>query len=189
MGSENPNDQVYELRGTLTLSDILRFQYFHYLRLTWWFVIAVMLILLAGVILAAVLALEFHDYKTARTNGIPILLAFLVWCAALTVLPYIGARKQLKTNASIREPFVYIFSPGGIRFNNAFISGETSWNAFWRICETKTLFCLYPGAGSAWVLPKRFFKNESEASGWRRLAEEQIAPKKIIAPGFVGRRT
>jgi len=188
VGSDNLSDKVYELRGTLTLSDLVRFQYFNFLRRTWWFVIVVMLILLAGVILAAVLAFVFHDYKTASTNGIPILLVFLFWCAALTVLPYAGARKQLRTNASIREPFVYTFSPEGIHFRNAFISGETSWNAFWRICETKSLFCLYPGAGAAWVLPKRFFKDDAEQNGWRRLVEEKIAPKKIMRPGFVGRR-
>jgi hypothetical protein len=188
MGSENPESKVFELRGTLTLSDLVRFQYFHFLRRTWWVVIPCLLIMLAGVILAAVLALVFNDYQTARTSGTPFVAVFLLLCA-MTICPYIGARKQLRTGVSIREPFVYSFSPQGILYHNAFSSGETSWKVFWRICETKSLFCLYSSATSAWVLPKRFFKDEAEQSGWRRLVEQQIAPKKITEPGFVGRRT
>ena len=188
MGSENPESKVFELRGTLTLSDLVRFQYFHFLRRTWWVVIPCLLIMLAGVTLAAVLALLFNDYQTARTSGTPFVAVFLLLCA-MTICPYIGARKQLRTGVSIREPFVYSFSPQGILYHNAFSSGETSWKVFWRICETKSLFCLYSSATSAWVLPKRFFKDEAEQSGWRRLVEQQIAPKKITEPGFVGRRT
>jgi hypothetical protein len=121
--------------------------------------------MLAGGILAAVLALVFNDYQTARTSGTPFLVVFLLLCA-MKVCPYVGARrKQLRTGMSIREPFVYSFSPQGIRYHNAFSSGETSWKVFWRICETKSLFCLYSSATSAWVLPKRFFKDEAEQRG------------------------
>ena len=188
MGSEDPSDEVIELRGTFMLSDLVRFQYFHSLRRTWWVKIVVTLLVLAEVIVAAVLAVEFHNYEIVR-YGTPIVALFLVWLGVIAVLPYSAARKQLKTGVSIREPIIYTFSPQGIRYKSAFSSGETSWKAFWGIYETKSLFCLYFTAASAWVLPKRFFKDEAEQSGWRRLVEEQIAPKKIIEPGFVGRRT
>ena len=175
MGSENPSGKAYELGGTFTLSDVVRFQYFHALRRTWWVVIGVTLIVLAEVILAAVLALEFHNYEIVR-YGTPIALLFLLWLGIITVLPYTAARKQLKTGVSLREPIIYPFSPQGIHYKSAFSSGETSWKAFWRICETKSLFCLYSSASSALVLLKRFFKDEAEQSDWRRLVEQQIAP-------------
>jgi hypothetical protein len=165
--SENPSDKVFELGGTFTLSDVVRFQYFHSLRRTWWVVIVVTLIVLAEVILAVVLALEFHNYQIVR-YGTPIALLFLLWLGIITVLPYSAARKQLKTGVSLREPIIYTFSPQGIRYKSAFSSGDTSWKAFWRICETKSLFCLYSSASSALVLPKRFFKDEAEEGGWRR---------------------
>jgi hypothetical protein len=188
MGSEDRSNKVCELRGTFTLSDLVRFQYFYSLRRIWWVTIVVTLLVFAEVILAAVLVVEFHNYEIVR-YGTPIVLLFLLWLGVIAVLPYGAARKQLKTGVSIREPIIYAFSPQGIRYKSAFSSGETSWKAFWRICETRRLFCLYFSANSAWVLPKRFFKDEAEQSGWRRLVEEQIAPKKITEPGFVGRRT
>ncbi len=188
MGSEKASDTVYELGGTFALNDFVRFQYFHSLRRTWWFVIIVTLVVLVAGVLAAVLALVFHDSRTA-TYGSPILLLFLMWLGTIVVLPQSAARKQLRTGASLRDPINYTFSAQGIHSKSAFSSGETSWKAFWEVCETKTLFCLYFTSSSALVLPKRFFKDEVELSGWRSLVEEQIAPKKIIEPGFVGRWT
>jgi hypothetical protein len=170
------------------LSDLVRFQYFHSLQRTWWFVVVVTLVVLAASLLATLLALMFNDSRVA-IYGSPILLLFFVWVGAMVVLPQSAARKQLKTGVSLREPVIYIFSPQSIHYTSAFSSGEISWKVFWNICETKTLFCLYFTATSALILPKRFFKDEAEECGWRRLVEEQIAPKKIIEPGFVGRRT
>ena len=86
MGSENPSGKAYELGGTFTLSDVVRFQYFHALRRTWWVVIPCLLIMLAGVTLAAVLALLFNDYQTARTSGTPFLVVFLLLCAMTVCL-------------------------------------------------------------------------------------------------------
>jgi hypothetical protein len=155
--SENPSDGIHELRGTLMLSDLVRFQYFHSLRRTWWFVITVALVVFVASILATVLALVFDDSRIA-TYGSPILLLFLMWVGAVVVLPQSAARKQLKTGASLREEIIYTFSAQGIHYSSAFSSGETSWKAFWGICETKSLFCLYFTATSALVLPKRFLR-------------------------------
>lgn len=119
MGSEKASDTVYELGGTFALNDFVRFQYFHSLRRTWWFVIVVTLVVLVAGVLAAVLALVFHDSRTA-TYGSPILLLFLMWLGTIVVLPQSAARKQLRTGASLRDPINYTFSAQGIHSKSAF---------------------------------------------------------------------
>ena len=161
---------VLEFRGTITVSDVLRFQYFHWFRTTWWFVALVYLFLVGIVVVAATAA---------------VVLLFLVWTAPLVVLPYMAAKKHLRTCVELREPIAYTFSEQSIHFTSAHSSSDISWKALYRVRETKSMFCLYFGASSAWLLPKRFFKDANEQNSWRQLVEQQILPATIARPGFI----
>jgi hypothetical protein len=66
-------------------------------------------------------------------------------------------------------------------------SSEIGYEALWSVRETKSLFLLFLGAGSAVVLPKRFFKDPVQQSDWRILLEQRILPKSITTSGFLGR--
>jgi hypothetical protein len=68
-----------------------------------------------------------------------------------------------------------------------YFSSEISYEALWAVRETKSLFLLYLGAGSAILLPKRFFKDAAQQSDWRIFLQQQISPKRIMRSGFLGR--
>jgi hypothetical protein len=180
-------DKIVEVSGTLTVSDLARFKYFHYFHQTWWIVLGSMLILLAGVAMAAIVALIFHEYAVALNNGTPFLLLLLLWCFAVIVLPYTAARKELKTRSAIHGQIVFTFTPKGMRCTTATTSSENDWGVLFRVCETQSAFFLYASAASGGIIPKRFFHSAVDQGAWRQLVEQAIAPKHIVKPGFIAR--
>lgn len=181
-----PTDNTVEARGTFTIGDLVRYQYFHCFRRTWWLVLGPIVVLLVGVIMAGIVAFVLHDYELARQNGTPFLLV-LIFLGAVVILPYTSAKKIQKTQTGIRGPLAYSFSLQGVQCVTSVSSSQSDWSALWRVCETKSLYALYFGAGSAWLVPKRFFQGATEQNEWRQLVEQQIAPKRIIKPGVVAR--
>lgn len=181
-----PTDEIFELSGKITFNDVLRFQYFHCLRRIWWFVILVTAFLLGVLGLAVVLSFLLQDSELARATS-PVALIAVLWIAFVGLVPFLGARRQFKTMVGFDEPLAFTFSEDGIHTVTAHSSGETSWKPFWKICEANTFFCMYFSAGSAWVIPKRFFKDLEQQRNWRALVNEKITPKQILRPGVVGR--
>lgn len=182
------SDITFELRGTLTLGDLLRFQYFNLFRRFWWMFVAVTLVVLTVVLLAAVLVILTHDVEEAGANVTKPVFVFLVWCGIVAVCPYFSARKQMRTQPSIREPISYQFSSQGIHLTAKYSSSEISYKGLWLVRETKSQFCLDLSAGTALLVPKRFFKDVTEQTEWRALLEQGISPKKIVGPDLIGSR-
>jgi hypothetical protein len=145
-----------------------------------------LLVSLVGVLLAAVAALLTSDLELARRNGTPFLLLLIFW-VVLATTPYRGAGRLMKTNIPLSGPITYVFSSQGIRRSGLHFSSEISYKALWAVRETKSLFLLYLGAGSAIVLPKRFFKDAVQQNDWRNLVERGISPKGVTKSGFLGR--
>ncbi len=181
-----PQDSSMELGGTLEFRDVLRFQYSQCFRRTWWFVLLTTVVSFAGVLLAVVAVVLTSDLDMARRNGTPLLLAFLFWIVIVTT-PYRAAKRQMKTNIPLSAPIQYIFSSSAIEGSGSHFSSELSYEALWKITETKSLFLLYLGEGSALVLPKRFFKDGTQEHDWRTFVEQRISPKHITKSGFLGR--
>lgn len=181
------NETEIAVGGTLCLGDVLRFSYFYMLRRTWWFVGLVAAIFLVVLLMMATVVVIGGEYEPVLRNSIPILLVLLLWMFAFGVCPYLGARRQMKTSASMREPIVYVFLREGFRSTGGYSKGEVSWGAVWRVLESKSAFYLCYSAGNATLLPKRFFCDVEEQQRWRKLVEAGISPKRIVAPGFVGR--
>lgn len=179
--------KLIELGGTLEFRDLLKFQYSQCYRRTWWLVLLMIAISFFGVLLVGILAVLNSDLEFARTTGTPFLLLFAFWIA-LAAAPYRGARRQLKTNISLANPITTTFSSEGIHRTGSHFSGDLSYQALWEVCETRSLFLLYTGAGSALLLPKRFFRDAAQENDWRVFVERQIAPKRISKAGFLGRR-
>ncbi len=145
------------------------------------------LVSLFGLLLVALVAVLTSDLEVVRSTSIPLLLLFAFW-AFLAWVPYRGARRQLQTNISLTQPITSAFSSEGIHRAGSQFSSDLSYKALWEVRETKSLFLLYPGAGSAILLPKRFFNDTAQENDWRVLIETQIAPKRIAKPGLLGRR-
>jgi hypothetical protein len=180
------NNDVFELSGKITFNDILKFQYFHCLRRIWWFVALLTTILFVILGVAAVVSVVFRSIEVARA-ALPIAGATLFWLAVVGGMPYLAARRQYSTMIALGKPVTFRFSYEGVHSVTGYSSGDVSWKAFWTIREAKTFFALHFSAGSAWILPKRFFADTSQQEKWRELVEAQIQPKKILKPGVVGK--
>ena len=182
------SDITFEIRGTLTLGDLLRFQYFNLFRRFWWVFVPVTLVVLTVVLLATVLVIVSHDVEEAWAPVTKSVFVFLVWCGIVAACPYLAARKQMQTQVSFREPIVYQFSSEGIHVIAKYSSSEISYKGIWMARETESQFCLYLSAGAALLVPKRFFKDVAEQTEWRALLEQGISPKKIVGPDLIGSR-
>lgn len=145
-----------------------------------------MTICLAGILLAGFVALLPSDPGVVWPDATPFLVLLLFWSVLITA-PYRGARRQLNTNASISEEIAFVFSSCGIHRKGAHFEGDMDYTLLWAVFETKSLFLLYLSAGSAFALPKRFFKDAGRQQAWRALLERQIAPKTIAKPDFFAR--
>jgi hypothetical protein len=180
------NDNVVELSGTLTLRDLLKYQYSQCYRRTWWIVVLATLVSVAGVLLALIVLVLTSNYQLVIRNGTPFLLLLLFWTCIVTS-PYRSAQRQMKTAKRLSAPIMYRFSSQGIHSEGLHFTSELSYDALWAVRETKSLFLLYPGAGSALVVPKRFFKDAPQQNHWRTVLEQGIVPKRITKGGFLGR--
>jgi len=177
---------LVELSGVLAFSDVLRFQYSQCYRRTWWIVLLMTFLSLAGVLLAVLATLLTSNLELAWQNGTPFLLLLVFWACVVTS-PYWAAKRSTKTTITLSSPIKYIFSSQDIRSTGTHFSSEITYEALWAVRETKSLFLLYLGAGSAIVLPKRFFKDALQQNDWRILMEQRISPKAITTSGFLGR--
>jgi hypothetical protein len=180
------NDNVVEVSGVLAFSDLLKYSYSQCYRRTWWIVLLSLLISISGVLLAVVVLVLTSDYELVRKNGTPFLLLLVFWIVLVTA-PYRGAKRQMKTNVPLAAPILYIFSPQGIHRSGIHFSSDISYEALWAVRETNSLFLLYLSATSAFVFPKRFFKDAAQEKDWRLLVEQRISPKSITKSGFLGR--
>ncbi|HXR74824.1 MAG TPA: YcxB family protein [Bryobacteraceae bacterium] len=165
---------MIQLRGTLTLADLARFQYFHVLRRTWPGLILVLLIGLA--ILALIVAVPNPNILK---NAAPLLTLFVIWLALLAVTPYWNARRQFARQRYLREPVSQTFSTDGIKSIGPSVSTELQWSVMQTVRETKSQFLLYYAPNQALLVPKRFFTDDAQLASWRDVARAGMSPKDI----------
>jgi hypothetical protein len=185
-GVQNDDHSLVELSGTLAFRDLLRFQYFHSYRRTWWIIALMLLGTLVGVLLTVVAVLPNSDFELARRSGTWFLLLLIFWVVIVTT-PYRGAKRLMKTNASVSAPITWIFSSRGMHRTGLRFSSEISYEALWAVRETKSLYLLNLSAASALLLPKRFFRDAVQQNDWRIFVEQRISPKRITRLGLLGR--
>jgi hypothetical protein len=165
---------MIQLRGTLTLADLARFQYFHVLRRTW---PALILILLIGVaILTLILAVPNPN---VIKNAVPLLTLFVIWLALLAVTPYWNARRQFARQQYLRDPVIQTFSEDGIKSTGPSVSSELKWTVMQAIRETKSQFLLYYAPNQALLVPKRFFTSDAELAAWQEIVRAAMDGKNI----------
>lgn len=170
---------MIEIQGTLTVSDLVRFQYFHLLRFVW------PLALLFAPIppLNVFLFCLGGEWTVVGTNLLPFSLLVLFWF----VVPPISARRQLATRRYLSEEMRYSFDAKGIRLAAPSFTTSLKWSLLRAVRETKTSFLLYEGPGIARIVPKRFFSSEGELVIWKNAVTSWMAPKSIHPPGVVGK--
>ena len=176
------NDSVVELRGTLLLTDMVRFQYFHSFRRSW-LLAAIVVCLVVGLALAAIVP----GTRQVIGPGVPCALLLLLWFAALTFAPYLNARKQYAALDRMRGPLALTYTMEGFSGTAPGTTWTNAWGNLKFLRETKSLFLLYQLPNYALIVPKRFFESPVQMETWRRMASRGIAPKGIDKSGLVAR--
>lgn len=168
-----------ELRGTLRVSDLIRFQYFNILRLLW-------PLLLLGVPFVPLNILMFFlgdDWRPIATNALPFSGLILFWL----LLPPVSARWQLSKRPYLSEEMRYCFDIEGARLTAPSFSTFMKWPAIHAVRETKSAFLVYSAPNVAQLVPKTLFPTEADVIAWREAVGTWITPKSIRSPGLLGR--
>jgi hypothetical protein len=181
-------EPVIELEGQLTRDDVIRFQYFHTFRRIW--LVAAAFLVLAFLVQAC-LVVEFltdPGYRTIFSNVAPFEFMLLFWLVMLGVMPYRNAKKAFSSQRYFAAPISYNFTASTISNHGQDISGSIAWSVLKHLRETRNYFFLYQNQANAFIVPKRFFRNEAQLDTWRSLISASVDAKIVEKPGFVGRR-
>lgn len=178
-----------ELHGTLDIRDLARIQYFHALRL-WPFAATVMVLLLVMLLFNFATAGDPEAYlHLVLANAAPFEFLLVAWIVVVVgVGPYFAARRTFAQHRELREPTTYTFNAEGIVAATQSANWRIDWGLVKRVRETKSAYIVYRSPRlAAMLVPKRFFRSESEMTQWRQIVTAGINPRQIEEPGFVAR--
>jgi hypothetical protein len=106
------------------------------------------------------------------TVAIPVgLIALFYWSI------YRNAKRQFRTNSSLREMRRSVFSANGVESSTPSSSGKLAWNMFHKVAETPELFFLFTSSAAFIVIPKRGLPNEERTRALRGLIKEKLGSK------------
>ena len=120
-------------------------------------------------------------------NLLPLIGMALIWLILIVVLPYWGARRQLKRQPYLAGEGRYQFTPESIAARFPRITSDLQWSAVQRIRVTKSLFLIYYGPSIAILVPRRFFVGEAQLRDWMEIVPPALMPKGGWTPSFFGR--
>jgi hypothetical protein len=180
-------EPVFEARGILTLGDLVRFQYFHILRRTWWIAAAVVVLLTGTMTFYIITGLGAADWGVMLRTVSPYVLLLVLWVLLVGVMPYWKARRQFQSQSYFGNPITYTFTPETIGGQVTGGSWQVAWKMVHQLRETRSLFLLYQASSIAVLVPKRFFRSQSEMNQWRQLTRMCLASEQIEAPGVIAR--
>ena len=101
----------------------------------------------------------------------PVVLLFLL------INPYLGARRQMKSNKCLNQRLHYIFNEAGIQTTAPSSSGQTSWANIYKAYETRSNFLLFISKNMMYTIPKRCFVDSSQMEQFRQLLKSQLKSK------------
>ena len=196
---EGPDEQRYdrdvetastvELHGTLDIRDLARIQYFHALRLWPLAATAVVLLLLMFFFNVATAGDPEAYLHFVLANAAPFGFLLVAWIIVVAgVAPYFSARRNFAQHQELREPTTYTFNDEGIVAAAQSSTWKIDWGLVKRVRETKSAYVVYRSPRlAAMLVPKRFFRSESEMTQWRQIVAARIIPRQIEKPGLVAR--
>ena len=145
---------------------------FSRVRTIGWLIIAP--ILLAGFILMGIDE-STQGSSTPIVSYIPVLVVFgLMSPWGMRLLYYVRWRYQ----PSLHGMIGYEISDASVVVTTDTSRSEMKWETFTRFKESKNLFMLYTGRYLFYMIPKRGFTGESEATEFRELVQRKVPAKR-----------
>ena len=93
------------------------------------------------------------------------------------VMSHFMTRSALRSNPALRGPFEYTFSEIGLNYAGPVGKGETRWEAFPWIRETKDDFLFFLHKNSAYIVPKRCFSEAAALEHFKELLRKSYHGK------------
>jgi len=123
------------------------------------------------------------------SNAAPFVFLLVAWIVVVAgILPYVNARRSFAQFPELREPTTYTFNAQGIVATRKSSTFRIDWVLVKRVRETKSAYIVYRSPRlAAMLVPKRFFRSESEIRQWRQIVTARINPRQIENPGLVAR--
>ncbi len=134
----------------------------------WLYLVAIGLVLVTA---------NLKDYAAHLSEDYPGALLLLLIAAFLFAVPRLGARKALKNNPSLREPFSGHLSNWGFSWQGAFDQGEIPWDALYGYRSRGEILLVYIGLHQAFFLLPRFFATPEEWDAAEELVVKNLRPR------------
>ncbi|MDT4967918.1 MAG: hypothetical protein QOJ64_2655 [Acidobacteriota bacterium] len=148
-----------------------------YVRASYWFLFhkwSMKLLLFFAVLLT--LVLFYARIADPNRPFFPVLIPAIA-VLFMIVSTYLGVRKNMASNRSLREMFHYNFSEIGIDAVAQSSSGHTRWENILSAFETKRSFLLFVSRNQMYVIPKRSFRDAEQVASFRHLLVSHLGPK------------
>ena len=138
-----------------------------------WYVLSLLgfLLIAAGVYVSIFRA-------TSLSDSLPLIAVGLFWASIGWWAPLISARTMWKNNRVLPGRHEFLFQENGLVRKGQNYSYELKWNGVHRWSEDQAQFILFPGQGSAIMIPKRFLNNTADVDRLRQLMVDHIGPLK-----------
>ena len=164
-----------------TKHDYIRFQKRHSYKYIWVYAMLALLTILLGVLILT------QKQKSGQINSISVALfivaaGIFIYMVASSVVKIIKIAKQ-----DDKKPiFNYTFTKGAVHCESEGRSFDLPWTKVYSVAEAKDMFLVYVNKESAFIIPKRCFKNDNDIAEFRDnlLFEprkiEKVKPKKPL---------
>jgi len=117
------------------------------------------------------------DASTHSSSFLPP--AFLLVVGLLlTLLPWITARRQFRTNKLIGLPQQCIASDQHLSINMQIGSAEITWDCFHRTLISKNIILLFQSTAVFHIFPREFFKSESDWNEFQTCVRQKVKRKR-----------
>ena len=140
-----------------------------------WFIVAPFMIL--GFILLAI-----GELKQIPNNPSSTVIAYLPVLAFFFLMSPWGFRLityiRWKGQPTLQGLMIYEITEDEVTVITKNSKSEIGWETFTKFKESKNLFMLYSGRQLFHLIPKRAFRDESEETAFRKLAQEKVTRKR-----------
>ena len=118
-----------------------------------------------------------NPFESKNNDIVIVMILFGLLPILMAANIYFGVWKQADKVSKMIERAKYTFAEQGIETVTDSSSSQNDWSRLSKIRETKKDFILYPQENVFFVIPKRFYKNETQIEEFRNLVREKLGGK------------
>lgn len=143
----------------------------------WYVINGILILLILITVCFSIIELDtFHLYSTSFLVGIMLFLYFIC-INPIKIALY--AKRVVKNDILFQKELDYELSDNGLIVNCEANHIENNWEDIYVIKEFKSSFGIFTSSSTRFILPKRFFKDNSEIDLLKEIMKRNIEKKKL----------